>query len=82
MKGRIDLISEAVAIIATAVQPDQILQIISLILTCISVTISIIFTFYKWYKAIKNNKEIDENEVDELIHKIDELNNNIKGENK
>lgn len=79
---RYDLLCDVTAIIATVMQTQEIFQIVSLILTCISVFISISFTFYKWYISIKNNKKIDENEVEELINKIDKLNDNIKGDKK
>lgn len=79
---RYDFLTEAVAGVSILLQPDEVLRIVSVILTCISVFISISFTFYKWYITIKNKKTIDENEIEELINKIDKLNDNIKGDKK
>lgn len=70
MKTRIDFITEAVAGISTVLQPDEVLRIVSLVLTCLSVAISVAFTIYKWYKEAKGDGKIDANEVDDLVNKI------------
>lgn len=70
MKTRIDFITEAVAGISTVLQPDEALRIVSLVLTCLSVAISVAFTIYKWYKEAKRDGKIDADEVDDLVNKI------------
>lgn len=70
MKTRIDFITEAVAGISSVLQPDEVLRIVSLILTCLSVLISVAFTVYKWYKEAKRDGKIDADEVDDLVNKI------------
>ena len=70
MKTRIDFITEAVAGISTVLQPDEALRIVSLVLTCLSVAISVAFTIYKWYKEAKRDGKIDADEVDNLVNKI------------
>lgn len=70
MKTRIDFITEAVAGISIVLQPDEILRIVSFILTCLSVLISVAFTVYKWYKEAKRDGKIDADEVDDLVNKI------------
>ena len=80
MKTRIDYICEATAGVGTILQPDEILRIVSMILTCISVIVSLCFTLYKWHKEAKKDGKIDNNEVDEAIKivkdHVEVINNN------
>lgn len=78
MKTRIDFILEAIAGVSTIVQPDELLRVISLALTCISVIISIAFTIYKWYKTAKADGHIDAEEVKELVDDIKSEVDNFK----
>lgn len=74
---RIDYLFEGIAGIGVILQPDYTLQILSLVLTCISVCISIIFTVYKFIKDVKSGKisnddfETLKNLVDEQIEKLE-----------
>ena len=68
--NRIDFITDAVAGIMTALQPDEYLRIMSLILTCISVTLSLAFTLYKWYKTAKTDGKITIDEYEDLVDEL------------
>lgn len=91
MKSRdfLDWIGCGFATILTAVQTQEVFQIISLILTCIATGLTIAFTIYKWFKNAMKDKKLDEKEIKEgidiindSIDKIKELSNNDKGEKK
>ena len=79
MKARIDYITEAVAGLFTAIQPDEILRYISLALTCVSVIASLAFTIYKWHKQAKADGRIT---TDELAELVDELGKHAEELNK
>ena len=86
MKTRIDYICEATASVGVVLQPDEILRIISLVLTCISVLISLCYTLYKWHKDASKDGKIDNKEIIEAINiakdHIEVINNNIKKKKK
>ena len=44
-----ELVCDSVAILSTAIQPDRTLQIISMILTILSLTLSLIIKLKNWY---------------------------------
>lgn len=78
-----------IATIFTAVQTQEVFQIISLILTCVATLLTIAYNIYKWVKNAMKDKKLDENEIKEgidlindSIDKIEALSNNDKGENK
>lgn len=88
-KDFLDWIGCGFATILTAVQTQEVFQIISLILTCIATGLTIAFTIYKWFKNAMKDKKLDEKEIKEgidiindSIDKIKELSNNDKGEKK
>lgn len=56
-----------VAAVATAVQTNEVLQVISIVLTCLATTVTIAFNLWKWYKAAKEDGKIDEKEIQEGI---------------
>lgn len=63
--------------ILTAVQTHEVFQIISLILTILTTLITFIFTIYKWFKIIKEDRKIDENEIEQGIEVIKDLNESL-----
>ena len=67
---RLDYFAEGIGVIFTAVQTQEFFQLISLILTCISITFSIAFTIYNWYKKAKLDGKITKEEVNELTEEI------------
>lgn len=81
MKTRIDFICEATAGVGTILQPNEILRIVSMALTCLSVCVSLCFTLYKWHKEAKKDGKIDNKEIDEAINivkdHVEVINNNV-----
>lgn len=82
MKTRIDFIFEALAGVSAIMQPDELLRVISIGLTCVSVLISIAFTVYKWYKSAKEDGHIDADEVKDLVDRITTEVDKLKDEDK
>ena len=91
MKSRefLDWVGCGFATIFTAIQTQEIFQIISLILTCIATALTIAYTIWKWYKNAMKDGKIDEKEIKEGIDilndaakDIKELSNKDKGEKK
>lgn len=91
MKSRdfLDWIGCGFATFLTAIQTQQVFQIISLILTCVATALTIAYTIWKWYKNAMKDGKIDEKEIKEGIDilndaakDIKELSNKDKGENK
>lgn len=83
---RYDYLCQSVAVVTTAVQTQQVFQIISLVLTCLSIAFSIAFTLYNWFKEAKKDGKIDKEEIDEAIDVVTkgvkEINNEIDKHNK
>lgn len=75
-----DFLTNALGVAMTAVQTDEIFQLISLILTCISITFSMIFTIWKWYHNATADGKIDKKEIDEIMNEIDDKINNLNNE--
>ena len=69
---RLDYYFESVAGLGTLFQPDYVLRVISMVLTCLSVAISLAFTIYKWIKEVKKKGEITGEDVSKLIGTIEE----------
>ena len=67
--------SNVIGMICTAIQPDEILQYVSLALTIIATIFSICFTIYNWYKKAKEDGKITKDEIDDLL-------NDLKGKGK
>ena len=88
-KEFLDWIGCGFATILTAIQTQQVFQIISLVLTCLATAITIAYTVWKWYKNAMKDGKIDEKEIKEGIEilsdaakDVKELSKNDKGENK
>lgn len=60
-------IGNACATVFTALQTDLVFQIISGILTIISILVSLSFSIYNWHKEAKKDGKISKDELDELI---------------
>ena len=67
-----------VGAVCTAIQPDEILQYVSLALTVLATLISILFTIYRWYKSATEDGKITKDEVDELIDELQDKTKNAK----
>ena len=57
---------DAVAVIGTAVQTDEVKQWVSMIFTIIAGLISVALSIWKWWKSAKKDGKIDEKEIEEL----------------
>ena len=62
----------------TAIQPNEVLQTISLIITIIGGLITIVFAVITWYKNATKDGKIDKEEVEELIDIVQDGTENIK----
>jgi len=62
----------------TALQPNEVLQIISLIITIIGALVTTGFTLYSWWKKAKADGKIDKDEVKEAIDIIQDGAEDIK----
>ena len=77
-----ELICDSVAILSTAIQPDRTLQIISMILTILSLILSLIIKLRNWYRQAKADKKITKEELNEAVEitkdGIEKINETIK----
>ena len=62
--------ANAIGVVCTAIQPDQLLQYVSLALTIVATLFSICFTIYNWYKKAKADGKITKDEVDDLYNQL------------
>ena len=63
----------------TAMQPSEVLQIISLVITIIGGTISmIVIPLVSWYKRAKSDGKIDKDEVKEALEIVENGSKGIK----
>lgn len=75
-----DFLTNGLGVVMTAIQTNEIFQLISLILTCISITFSMIFTIWKWYHNATADGKIDKNEIEDIMNKIDNKLNELNDE--
>ena len=77
-----ELICDSVAILSTAIQPDRTLQIISMILTILSLTLSLILKLLNWYSKAKMDRKITKEELNKAVEitkdGIEKINETIK----
>ena len=77
-----ELFCDSVAILSTAIQPDRTLQIISMILTILSLTLSVIIKLINWYRQAKADRKITKEELNEAVEitkdGIEKINETIK----
>lgn len=74
---KFEWLGNSIATILTIVQENEILQIISFALTCLSITLTIIYTIWKWWKSASKDGKIDEDEIKDLANQIDEINSQM-----
>ena len=67
MDKNIDTICNYLALSFTLLQTEHFFQIISLILTCMSISISLIFRLCDSFKKWRINKSITQEEVNDLL---------------
>ena len=84
MKEKLSWLSNCGAAFFTIIQTNQVFQLISLILTCIAVFLSICITLYNLYKKVKEGKlevsdlEKAKEEIEKLKEQIEKEKNNAK----
>lgn len=70
------------AAILTALQTQEVFQIISLVLTCLATVVTLAFTLWKWWKSAKEDGKITKEEIqqgiDIVTDGVKELENNLK----
>ena len=71
----------AVAFISTGVQPDEVLQWVSLAVTLIATIASLALTIWKWVIAAKKDGKITPEEIDDLQEIIKPFTKEEKEEN-
>ena len=76
-KNIISYIGSTLGGIFTIVQSNEIFQLVSLILTIISVLVSVAFSIYRWIITATKDGKIDEEEVNELTNILDENAKNL-----
>ena len=76
-KNIISYIGSALGGIFTIVQSNEIFQLISLILTIISVLVSVAFSIYKRIITATKDGKITKKEIDELTNILDENAKNL-----
>jgi hypothetical protein len=64
-------------VVFTAIQTNEVFQIISLVLTILSILVSLAFTIFKWYKSAKEDGEITPDEIKEILEEGGETANQI-----
>jgi len=84
MNSRYDYIGDSVGIIFTAIQSNELFQLIGFILTILSIVISIAYSIYQWWKEAKKDGKITKEEINDVISnvkkQIDKHQDNKKGE--
>lgn len=77
-----ELVCDSIAILSTAIQPDRTLQIISMILTILSLALSLIIKLINWYRQAKADRKITKEELNEAVEitkdGIEKINETIK----
>lgn len=64
-KGLVAWLSSGIAMVFTSVQPDVVLQYVSLALTIISVLVSVAFSLWRWWKEAKKDGKLTDEEIEE-----------------
>ena len=82
----INYVASAIACITTALQTNEIFSYVSLSLTILSIVVSLAFTIYRWCKTATDDGKIDKEEIDDLMHNINnsinDLNNTVNNYDK
>lgn len=69
----VGFVGSAFGTVMTAIQANEVLQIVQAILTVIGLLITIAYTIWKWYKKAKADGKITEDEVDELMDDLNKI---------
>ena len=78
MNNNIDVICNSFALAFTVLQTEHIFQVTSLILTCISIAISLIFRIVETFKKWNETKDVTQEQVESLINETQKTINELK----
>lgn len=73
MKHDYNYLGNIAGVVFSAMQSNEVLSIISWVLTLIATCVSIAFTLWKWLKKASADGKIDEQEIDELGTIVDDI---------
>lgn len=73
MKHDYNYLGNIAGVVFSAIQSNEVLSIISWVLTLIATCVSIAFTLWKWWKKASADGKIDEQEIDELGTIVDDI---------
>ena len=59
--------------VMTAIQANEVLQIVQAILTVIGLLVTISYTIWKWWKKASEDGKITTDEVDELMENLNDI---------
>ena len=80
---RYDYLFDAFAVVGTIAQTKEVFQIVSLVVTILSVLASLTLTLYKWYKTARADGHITPDEIADAVGKtadaIDEVKDAVDG---
>lgn len=83
---RIDYILDGIGLTFTLSQTEELLRVISIILTTIATLCSLAFSLYNWYKSAKSDGHITKEEIrdagDIINGHLNTLNDDIKKKDK
>lgn len=80
MKEKIAWLGNCGGVIFTAIQTNEVFQIVSLILTCIATLLSICITLYNIYKKAKEGK-FEVSDLEKAKEEIEKLKEQLKEKN-
>lgn len=63
--------ADAIAVVGTAVQMDEVKQWVSMTITIVAGIVSIALSIWKWWKSAKKDGKIDEKEIEDLQQILD-----------
>ena len=78
MKSELNYIGNAVGVVFSAIQTNEVLSIISWVITLIATLTSIAFTIYNWIRKSTKDGKITKEEIDELHGIIDDSTKKIE----
>lgn len=76
--NNIDVICNSFALAFTVLQTEHVFQIASLILTCISIAISLIFRIVETFKKWNETKDVTQEQVESLINETQKTISELK----
>ena len=79
-KSLLTLLGSAVSVVGTALQTDEVLKIVSLIITIIGGILTIILNAVRWRKEASKDGKITGDEIEDLISKLKDNVEDVKDE--